>query len=191
MPTRGPHSGLDPDDQTFVAKRHLRRRLRFHVGQVLLELVAPHAVADDVEKRQHAGPGPIDDALLEIVEAPPARGSRVHDRGHARAQREAVGIQAVVAGIGSSLARAGVHMDVNVDEPRRHVVSRRIDHFQGVGRIDVRCDCRYLSVRNGHIANRADPVPGIDDVAALQQEVVLLLRRHMDRRRHDETGRRP
>ena len=26
----------------------------FHVGQVLLELAAAHAVADDVEERQHA-----------------------------------------------------------------------------------------------------------------------------------------
>ena len=38
------------------------------------------------------------------------------------AQREAVGIQAVVAGVGSAFARSGVDVDVNVDEPRRDVV---------------------------------------------------------------------
>ena len=125
---------------------------------------------------------------LKSVEAPPARGSGIDDGGDARSQREAVGIEAVVAGVGSALARSGVDVDVNVHEPRRDVVARRIDHFEGLGRSDVRRDGRDFSVRDGHIANRTDLVPGIDDVAALQQEVVLLLRRDVD---HDETKSDP
>ena len=43
-----------PTIDALVAQRHVGGRLRLHVGQVLLELVAAHAVADDVEEGQHA-----------------------------------------------------------------------------------------------------------------------------------------
>ena len=181
--------GLDPYDQAFVSHRHVRRRLGFHVGQVLLELVAAHAGADDIEERQDSGFRSIDDAILEIVEAPPARRSCVGNRGDARSQRETVRIQAVVAGVRSAFARSGIRVNVNVDESRRDVESGRIDHFQGVAGVDVRGDGRHFPIRNRDVTHRADVVPGIDDVTALQQEVVLLLRRHLRRRRHDETNR--
>ena len=56
---------LDPDDQALVLQRHLGRRLGFHVVEVLLESRAAHAVADDVQEREDAGPGAIDDGLLK------------------------------------------------------------------------------------------------------------------------------
>jgi len=124
----------------------------------------------------------IDDPILEIVEILPARGSSVDDRGDACAEGIAVGIQAVVAGIRSAFAGSGIHVHVNVDEPRRHVEPGRIDDFQGVDRADVRGHCRHFPACNGDIADGADVVPGIDEVTALQQEIVLLLRRHMNRR---------
>ena len=60
----------------------------------------------------------IDDALLEVLEVAPARAAGIGDGGHAVAQREAVGIHAVVAGVGAALAGAGVDVDVNVDRAR-------------------------------------------------------------------------
>ena len=83
----------------------------------------------------------------------------VGDGGDADAQREAVGIEAVVAGVGSALAGAGEDVDVDVDEPGRDVEARGVDDLEGVGRIDVGGDGRDLAVRDGDVADRADPVP--------------------------------
>ena len=46
------------------------------------------------------------------------------------AEREAVGIDAVVAGVGLALAGAGVHVHVDVDEPRRHVQPGDVHRLQ-------------------------------------------------------------
>src|SRR5205814_8606357 len=132
---------------------------RFHVGEVLLELVAPHAGADDVEERQDAGLGAIDDAILEVVETSPPRRSGIGDGGDAGPQREAVRIQAVVAGVGSTLGRSGVHVNVNVDESGRYVESGRIDDFQGVRGVDVRGDGCNFSVGHRDVTDCADVVP--------------------------------
>ena len=106
---------LDADDQPWMPARHVRGRLRLHVREVLLERAAAHAVADDVEKGEDAGLRAIDDALLEILEVAPAGAAGIGDRRHADAQREAVRIDAVVAGVRAPLARAGVDVRVDVD----------------------------------------------------------------------------
>src|SRR5262249_14440264 len=83
---------------------------------------------------------------------------------------------------------SGVHVNVNVDEAGRHVQPRRVDDLQRLGGVDVRGNSRHLAVRNRQVANRADVVPGIDDVTAFQQKVVPLLGRHAHRG-HDDTSR--
>ena len=90
---------LDPDDEALVLERHLGSRLGLHVGEVLLELAAAHAVADDVDERQHARPRSVDDPGLEVLEVPPAGAAGVGDRRHADAEAEPVGIDTVVPGV--------------------------------------------------------------------------------------------
>ena len=72
----GVMSRLDADDQAFVPQRHLGRRLGFHIVQVTLESHAAHAVADDVEEREDARAGAVDDPFLEIRESSASRSSR-------------------------------------------------------------------------------------------------------------------
>ncbi len=60
--------------------------------------------------------GAIDDALLEVFEVAPSGSADIDDRRYARAGRDDVRVDAVVAGVRSSLAGAGVHMRVNVDQ---------------------------------------------------------------------------
>ena len=179
----GVHSGpakcavLMPMISPLCFLRHLGGRPGLHVGEVLFELAAAHAVADDVEERQHARLGAVDDAVLERVEIAPARAARIGDRGHAHAKREAVGIDAVVAGVGVALAGAGEHVHVNIDQPRRHVQPADVDRLEGLGGVDRLGDLGDLAVEHGHVAHRADVVLGVDQMSAAQQQVVLRLLR--------------
>ena len=165
--------GLDADDRPLVLLRHRRGRLRIHVGEVLLELPAAHPVADDVDEGQHARARAIDDARLEVLEVPPARPAGIGHRRDANAERETVGIHAVVAGIRAGLAGAGVDVGVDVDQAGRDVQPRDVNRLAGLGRVDFRRDERDLAGGDRHVADGVDAVPRVDDVAAAQEEVVL------------------
>ena len=145
---------------------------RLHVGEHLLERLAAHAVAHDVEEGQHPRLRARDDAVLEVLEVPPARAARVHRRGHAHAQREPVRVDAVVARVGALLAGARVEVRVDVDEPGSDVEARDVDHLEGLGGIDGCGHGGHLAACDGHVAHRAQVVARVDDVAAAQQEVV-------------------
>ena len=158
-----------------MPQRHLRGRLRLHVREVLLELPSPHAVADDVEEGEDARAGAVDDPLLEVGEVPPAGASRVHHRRDAHPQREAVGVEAVVAGVGALLARAREDVDVHVHEARGDVETGDVHDLEGLGGIDLRGDGRDLPAGDRHVAHGARPALRVDDVPAAEQQVVLRL----------------
>ena len=144
--------------------------------KILLELAAAHAVTDDVQKGEDARRGAIDDALLEVLEVAPAGSADVDDRRHARARRHDIGIDAVVAGIRSRLARTGVHVRC---ECRRGPASRTSPTHRPCWRhprIDLRRDGGDLSAGDRNVSNGADVVSRIDEMAAAQQQVVLLRR---------------
>ena len=93
------------------------------------------------------------------------------------AQREAVRVDAVVAGVGALLAGARVDVDVDVDEAGGHVEARDVDDLEGLGGVDPRGDRGDLAVGDGHVADGAHAVLRVDDVAAPEQQVVLRLGR--------------
>ena len=80
--------------------------------------------------------GAIDDLCLEVVEVAPAGAARIGDRGDADAEREPIGIDAVVAGVRPFLAGAREDVGVDVDEPRCHVQAGDVHHLEGFRRID-------------------------------------------------------
>ena len=68
----GVHSGpcvmrrLDPDDDVLVAPAPPSAvGLGVHVVQIVLEFPAAHAVADDIQEREHARPRPVDARSLK------------------------------------------------------------------------------------------------------------------------------
>ena len=164
-------SALDADDQALVLECHLRGGPGLHVGQVLLEGAASHPVPDDVQERRDARLRRVDDTTLEVVEVAPARAARVGHRGRAASQREGVHGHAIgPAGILGSLTV--VHVDVHVQETGGHVQPRGVDGLCRLGRRDVRGDGGDLAPLDRDVPHGVDPVPGIDDVAALDQQVV-------------------
>ena len=165
---------LDADDHPFVLQRHFRRRPGLHVGKLALKTLAAHPVADDVEEREDTSPGASDDGLAEDREITPAGRAGVGHGGDAAAQRHVVGIHAALAGIGIAFAGAGEDVHVDIDESGSDVKTLHVDGLVGRRRVDAGGHGRDLAVADGDIADLVDLVLGIDDVASLQQEVILL-----------------
>jgi hypothetical protein len=91
-----------------VFEGHLGRGFRLHVGEVVLVFRPSHPGTDDIEKREDACFGAIDDALLEILKVAPAGAAGVGRSRNTGAEREPVGIEAVVSCIRSAFARARI-----------------------------------------------------------------------------------
>ncbi len=164
---------LDADDEPLVSQRHVRRGLDLHVRQVLFDRSRAHSGADDIEKRRDAGFRSVDHTRLEVIEGAPARAAGVGHRRDATAEREAVGRQAQVpSGVGIGLL-AVVDVDVDVDEARSDIEARDIDGSRRLRRRNVHRDRGNLLVLDRHVPNGADPVPAVDDVAALQEQIVV------------------
>jgi hypothetical protein len=69
---------------------------------------------------------------------------------------------------------AGGHVDMDVDEARRDIVSSDVDGFRGLRRRNVRRNCGNLAVLDRDIVNGDNVVPGVDHVAARDQQVVVV-----------------
>ena len=129
---------------------------------------AAHAFAHDVQKREHAGFGAIDDAIFEVREIAPAGAAGVGHGGDARPKGEAIRIDAVVAIIGAALSGAGVDVHVNVDEAGGDIEAADIHDLAGSGRRNIRGDGGDLAARNSHVQDRAGLALAIDDMASFE-----------------------
>src|SRR3954467_394987 len=109
-------STLDADDQAGILERHFSGSITVHVLEILLEVRSAHAAAHDIEHGQNTRFGAVDNALLEVLEVAPAGTAGVNDGGDAYAEGKAVGINAVVAGIGITLTSPGIDVSMNVNE---------------------------------------------------------------------------
>ena len=183
---------LDADDDTLVLQRHIGRRLDFHVGEVLLDRAAAHPVADDVEEGGHAGLRFVDDASFEVVEVPPSRTAGIRNRRHAASQREGVDGHAEWTTRVRRPLLAVIPVNVDVDQAGRDIQPRGIDGFRRLRRRDVRGDGGDPAILDGDVANGINPVPAVDDVAPLEQQVVRRLgareARHAQRQqKHNRT----
>jgi hypothetical protein len=171
---------LDADDEAWIPARHVSRRLRRHVLEILLELPASHPVSDDVQERKDARRRAIDDALFEVFEVAPSGSADIDNRRHAGPRRYDVGVHTVVAGVRAFLAGSGIHVCVNVDDTGCDEQSACVDDPRRTGRLDRRRDRRNLSAEDRDVANGADVIARIDNVPALQYQVVLDLRGSLD-----------
>ena len=131
-------------------------------------------MADDVEEREDASPGASDDGLAEDREIAPAGRAGVGHGRHAAAKRQVVGINAALARIRIALAGAGEDVHVDIDEPGRHVKALHVHGLERRRRVDARGHGGDLAVADGDVTDLVDLVPGIDDVPAAQQQIILL-----------------
>ena len=71
---------------------------------------------------------------------------------------------------------AGVHMHVNIHQAGRDVEARDVHDLGGLCGIDIARDRGDAAVLDGDVHDCVNVVPGIDDVAALEQQIVWRLR---------------
>jgi hypothetical protein len=97
-----------------VEQRHFSRGHDLHVRVILFEVQCPHTLTDYIDEGRHSSPRSINNSMFEVREISPPRAPGIGDRGNSHAEGEAVGINAVISGKGSSLARPRIDMNVNV-----------------------------------------------------------------------------
>ena len=121
---------------------------------------------------KHARGGAIDDAISEIFEVAPAGAARVHHGGHAGAEAEFVRQHAVVSGPGALHARGRKQVNVRVDQSRRDVEAADVDDRPCLRGIDAGAHRRDLPVGNRDVHDGIDLVARIDDMSALEQDLI-------------------
>jgi hypothetical protein len=160
--------GLDAHDGVFVAQGHVGGGFSVHLGEVLFGR-AGHAFSDDVQEGEDTGFGAIDDTILEVRKIAPSGTAGVGHGGDARAEGEAIRVDAVVAAVGAALSGAGVYMHVHIDQAGGDIQARDIHDFAGPGGRNIGGDGGDLAVRNSHVQDRAGLALAVDDVASFEQ----------------------
>ena len=164
---------LDAEDRIAMALDGLRCEIGVGIAQI--EELAPGVVgrerglADDgdVEQREDARIGDVDDVLAQAGEGVGARGAGVDDRGHAFGD---------TVGIGRNTERsdAVIDMDVDIDPAGRDDAAGGVDDMEGVGGGDRVREPRDLAVRDGDVLDLRQPLSWIDDASAFHQQVIYV-----------------
>jgi hypothetical protein len=163
--------GLDPHDLVGVLAGQVGRPPWIHVVDILPGLDTGHAKSGDVDEGVGPGGTAVEDAEPEIFEVSPAGAAGVDHGGHAAAEAEAVGQDAVVAGPGVAVAGRGVEVDVDVDETRNH---EQAGHVHDLGRLVGRngvVNGGDLAGGHGHILWPVDTVLGVNDAAPAEEKI--------------------
>ena len=100
----------------------------------------------------------------------------IDDRGHADAEREAVRIDAVVARVRAALARAGITCVWISISPGVTYSPGTSTTLRGLRRVDLAATAAILPSLMATSRTASDFVLRVDDVAASQEEVVVLRR---------------
>ena len=149
-------SRLDADDEVAMAPDRPARQTDVGMAEVMQFAAGRDAGSGDIDQeaahvRQR---GRVGDPLVDAVGS---ERSRVDPCGHAVREGD------------RRTAAAG--MGVDVDQARRHVLAARIDRFGGVAG-DVGLDRRDAAAGDRDVADLVDPQRGIDDVPALDDEII-------------------
>ena len=156
---------LDAYDDIGVLLDFLRGLIRVHVGDVVLRPSPDHAFTDDIDEREHTRLGAIDYRLLELIECTPARAPAIGNRGYALGEMRVVWPDPPLV---------PEDVGVNIDQPRRDVITRYIDRlFCLLGR-DVLGDAGDGSAFDRHIHHAIDLIGRIDHMPAFEEDVKRL-----------------
>src|SRR4051794_27594465 len=96
-------------------------------------------------------------------------GSRIDHRRDSRPERM------MISDNTESLRLTGViSVDMYVDQSGGNIHIGRIDNRRGKSGIDFRGNTRYSGTRKGNVHHPVNLIPGVNDVAALEQNVIFL-----------------
>src|SRR5581483_1483714 len=140
---------------------------------------ALHAISNDIQESQDAHFGGVDGLQLFLQKGIGARGAGIHDGGDARLQSQ-IRRNSQWRFVRSRLGREPVQRSsavadvvVNVNQARGDVQSGSIHDFAGLRGRNIFVEGGNLAVRDRNIHDAVKPVGRIDDVSALEQQVVM------------------
>src|SRR6266478_4589459 len=163
---------FDADDRVAIGHGQVSRGLCVHIVDVLFVGVARHACAEDVQENQHTGAGAVNYVLLELREVVTAGRSGVNHGGHAGAEGEGIGEDAPIAASEHAPIGAGENVSMKIDQAGSNVESSHIDHLARLCGGDIRGNGGDPAIPDREVAPSIDIVLAVDEVTALQQEVV-------------------
>ena len=172
---------LDREDPILVLVDDANGGLGIDQPEAEIQLVPEIPDRRDVQHRVDAKRRRVDDVFAKTEEGTGAAGPRVDRRRDAGGESDGIGID------GNGI-RVPVQVRVRVDQPGGHELSGGVEHVASpVGR-NVRRDGGNLSARDGDIELAVQFLRGVDDAAALDQQVVGSGRLACGRRRGREIG---
>ena len=173
---------LDREDPIAMLVDDANGRLGIDQRHVEVQLVAEIPDDRDIQHRVDAKRRRVDDELSKAEEGVGAAGSRVDGRRDASRKPDHIRIH------GNRIFPYRYRCACTLISPGVTSFPRSVEHFASPGGRNVRRDGGDLSVRDGDIALAVQLLRGVDDAAALDQQIVGSRRLTCSGRRR--TGRR-
>ena len=133
-----------------------------------------HAGPGNVDVGQDADRRAIDDAFPEVIHLLPAGGAGIDAGSHAFLEKMGVGMQGVGPGTRHQIAGV-VGVQVHVDEAGGYEEAAEVDAARGLPRGDLFGYAGNLAVFDTDVAAGVDLVGRIDEVAAFEDQVQLVV----------------
>ncbi|MGY4354189.1 hypothetical protein ACVW0J_000682 [Bradyrhizobium sp. i1.7.7] len=165
-----PHAHLDADDEVAVGIGHLGRLDRVHQPQLLA--LADH---DPVREAEDAGMRDVqigEDADLARLDHMLAEAREIAGTGTAGIDRSGdAGEAAEFLGIDAERGAAPIDMGVQIDQPRRHDVTRDVAHIGARIGLEPGPDGGDLAAGKGDVRHGIELLGRVDHTAAAQDQV--------------------
>ena len=121
--------GLDTHHHILISTRHFSDTFGQHVGDVLLHDVGHHSVAGDVDHREDASLGAVDDGGAKLVEVTITRAACINHGGNSATEAKRIRVDAVVTGPSGRNIGGVENVNVQIDDARGDVQTGRVDNF--------------------------------------------------------------
>ena len=172
---------FDREDPIAMLVDDTNGRCGIDQRHVEVQLVAVIPDDRDIQHRVDAKRRRVDDELSKAEEGVGAGRSRVDGRRDAGWKSDRIRIH-------RNGIPVPVEVRVHVDQPGGHQLAASVEHLASPGGRNVRRDGGDLSVRDGDIALAGQLLRGVDDAAALDQQIVGSRRLAGGRRRRGQVG---
>ncbi len=164
------HAHLDADDEVAVGVRDFSGADRIHQPQLFA--LAHHDAIGEAEDAGMRHMQISEDAHLARLDHMLAEAGEIAGAGTAGIDRGGdAGGAAKLLGVDAERGATPIDMGVQVDQAGRHDLACNVAHGGRGIRLQAAADLRHLAVGKRDVADRVEPLRGVDHAAAAQDQV--------------------